>query len=90
MAPQPRARRSIGNIPTSNVNSGVDKENMTADISSFRSNVRAVKPLSRDKKSRSKSLGPGGLDALQNSTGNRRKVNDRNYVLCSCQLTYCR
>lgn len=29
----------------------------------------------KDKKSRSKSLGPGGLDALQDSNGNRRKVN---------------
>jgi hypothetical protein len=28
----------------------------------------------RDKKSRSKSLGPGGLDALQHSNGNRRQV----------------
>ena len=28
----------------------------------------------KDKKSRSKSLGPGGLDALQNSNGNRRQV----------------
>ncbi|KAF4943924.1 hypothetical protein F66182_18697 [Fusarium sp. NRRL 66182] len=31
------------------------------------------KGLMRDKKSRSKSLGPGGLDALQSMSGNRRK-----------------
>jgi kinetochore protein Spc7/SPC105 len=54
----------------------LDKENATADISAGINSKQAVK----DKKSRSKSLGPGGLDALQNSNGNRRKVNHITYI----------
>lgn len=53
---------------------GVDKENATADIDAMEPTEPRVKPTTNDKKSRSKSLGPGGLDALQNTNGNRRKV----------------
>jgi kinetochore protein Spc7/SPC105 len=55
-------------------NPDLDKENVTADIGAVRGAYGAGKPTSKDKKSRSKSLGPGGLDALQYSNGNRRKV----------------
>lgn len=51
-----------------------DKENTTTDVGAIRNGTGNGKSLSRDKKSRSKSLGPGGLDALQDSNGNRRKV----------------
>ncbi|KAE8353997.1 hypothetical protein BDV28DRAFT_132040 [Aspergillus coremiiformis] len=68
-----RSRRSIAHVPRSRFISGVDKENATTDISATPSNLGPAKLGEKDKKSRSKSLGPGGLDALQNSNGNRRK-----------------
>jgi kinetochore protein Spc7/SPC105 len=52
----------------------LDKENATTDIDAIKDASAAGRALTRDKKSRSKSLGPGGLDALQVSNGNRRKV----------------
>jgi kinetochore protein Spc7/SPC105 len=54
--------------------SGLDKENATTDIGAMASSGPNARPAGKDKKSRSKSLGPGGLDALQHSNGNRRKV----------------
>lgn len=73
-ATRPRARRSIAHVPRSKMSSGLDKENATTDIGAvppFQTNTKAA---TKDKKSRSKSLGPGGLDALQKTNGNRRKV----------------
>lgn len=70
----PRSRRSIAYVPRSRMTGGVDKENTTTDIGAIEQNNGRAKPPAKDKKSRSKSLGPGGLDALQNSNGNRRKV----------------
>lgn len=46
----------------------MDKENATIDVGGSRAVSR---------KSRSKSLGPGGLDALKQSAGNRRAVSRR-------------
>ncbi|KAF9875691.1 Spc7 kinetochore protein [Colletotrichum karsti] len=57
-----RTRKSIG-APTSS-RKGTDKENATIDVGSTLAESR--------KKSRSKSIGPGGLDALKNASGNRR------------------
>jgi hypothetical protein len=54
--------------------SGLDKENATTEIGAAPPFSNNSKPSTKDKKSRSKSLGPGGLDALQNSNGNRRQV----------------
>lgn len=71
---RPRSRRSFAQMPHSEIDTGIDKENMTAYLSAIDSGKRMPNKSSRDKKSRSKSLGPGGLDALQNDTGNRRKV----------------
>lgn len=68
-----RSRRSIAHVPRSKMTS-LDKENATADIAAVQPLGNSTKPAAKDKKSRSKSLGPGGLDALQNSNGNRRKV----------------
>ena len=69
-ATRPKSRKSLAHIPSS----GMDQENMTADIGALVGGKNAVpieKPL---KKSRSKSIGPGGLDALKDTAGNRRKV----------------
>jgi kinetochore protein Spc7/SPC105 len=51
----------------------MDQENLTTDFAALAKGKRAPaeKPL---KKSRSKSIGPGGLDALKSTTGNRRIV----------------
>ncbi|KAE8136245.1 hypothetical protein BDV38DRAFT_117894 [Aspergillus pseudotamarii] len=70
---RPRSRRSIAHVPRSRFTPGVDKENTTTDISSSQPVLGSARLGGKDKKSRSKSLGPGGLDALQNSNGNRRK-----------------
>jgi kinetochore protein Spc7/SPC105 len=75
---RPRSRRSIAHIPKTNP--GLDKENVTTDIGTIRGAMSTGKPIPKDKKSRSKSLGPGGLDALQHSNGNRRKVTLSNVM----------
>ncbi|KAL3418581.1 Spc7 kinetochore protein [Phlyctema vagabunda] len=63
---RPKSRKSIAGIPQS------DQENMTVDLSAL-SGKRAPTTEKAGKKSRSKSIGPGGLDALIDSSGNRRK-----------------
>ncbi|KAJ6110619.1 hypothetical protein N7486_002854 [Penicillium sp. IBT 16267x] len=72
-ATRPRSRRSIAHVPRSKMTSKLDKENATTDVGAVPPFGDNSKSITRDKKSRSKSLGPGGLDALQNSNGNRRK-----------------
>ncbi|PNY18824.1 Kinetochore protein spc7 [Tolypocladium capitatum] len=57
-----RTRRSIG--AHTDVRKALDKENVTYDVGSSLATSR--------KKSRSKSMGPGGLDALKQGNGNRR------------------
>ncbi|KAJ5774237.1 hypothetical protein N7457_009133 [Penicillium paradoxum] len=69
----PRSRRSIAHVPRSRMTSGLDKENATTEIGAAQPFLNNTKSAMKDKKSRSKSLGPGGLDALQNSHGNRRQ-----------------
>ncbi|GKZ17574.1 hypothetical protein AbraIFM66951_004330 [Aspergillus brasiliensis] len=71
---RPRSRRSIAHVPRSQLTSTLDKENATTNISSSQPIGERPKLSAKDKKSRSKSLGPGGLDALQDSNGNRRKI----------------
>ena len=65
-ATRPKSRKTLAHIPSSQE---MDQENMTVDIGAL---VGAKKAAS--KKLRSKSIGPGGLDALKDTTGNRRKV----------------
>lgn len=49
---------------------------MTADIGALDvAHKRTTLGDRQSKKSRSKSIGPGGLDALKDATGNRRKVS---------------
>ncbi|KAM5355413.1 hypothetical protein ACJ41O_002059 [Fusarium nematophilum] len=59
-----RTRRSIG--AHTEVHKSMEKENATVDVGSSLAASR--------KKSRSKSLGPGGLDALKKANGNRRSL----------------
>ncbi|KAJ6779655.1 hypothetical protein PWT90_05776 [Aphanocladium album] len=56
-----RARKSIGTHR--DVRKAIDKENATVDIAS---------ELAANRKARSKSIGPGGLDSLRPGAGNRR------------------
>ena len=69
-----RMRKSIGGRSPSRKTA--DRENATVDISSSSAASR--------KKSRSKSIGPGGLDALKSGTGNRRVVRHGIYRMRSC------
>ncbi|KAI9767137.1 MAG: hypothetical protein M1840_005926 [Geoglossum simile] len=63
---QRRSRKSIAHMPSPEKPSIIaDKENMTTDLSSFTASTGKV-----PRKSRSKSIGPGGLNE---ATGNRRK-----------------
>ncbi|KAK2749898.1 hypothetical protein FQN57_005315 [Myotisia sp. PD_48] len=68
-----RARRSLAQIPHRSA-VGIDKENMTTDLNAvLKQTTGAHGNYGKDKRSRSKSLGPGGLDALKDGGGNRRK-----------------
>jgi hypothetical protein len=66
-----RTRRSVG--AHTDVNKAFEKENATVDVTSSLAASR--------KKSRSKSLGPGGLDALMKANGNRRAVRHDPFLL---------
>lgn len=54
--------------------SAMDQENATTDIGVLAGAKRNASSVKDAKKLRSKSIGPGGLDALRDATGNRRKV----------------
>ena len=70
-APRMRqARKSIAHLPSSEV--GGDKENATLDAAALTSMTGTGKQAA--KRSRSKSIGPGGLDALKEGTGNKGGV----------------
>ena len=70
-APRMRqARKSLAHVPSAD--SSGDKENLTVDSAALSSLTAQGKQAS--KKSRSKSIGPGGLDALKESTGNKQEV----------------
>jgi kinetochore protein Spc7/SPC105 len=70
-ATRPKSRKSLAHVPSSQA---MDQENMTADLGALASGKRAIPIEKLAKKSRSKSIGPGGLDALKDTSGNRRKV----------------
>ncbi|KAI9891758.1 MAG: hypothetical protein M1814_002508 [Vezdaea aestivalis] len=70
-APRLRSRKSIAAMPSSGNPAGfLDQENLTMDIGAASRAAKAV----GSKKQRSKSIGPGGLDALSEHAGNRQKV----------------
>ncbi|KAI5308709.1 hypothetical protein KEM55_005055 [Ascosphaera atra] len=65
-----RSRRSFAQMPRRDV----DGENTTSDVGAIsKSQADEAAQRKRDKKLRSKSLGPGGLDALKPRTNDRRK-----------------
>ncbi|KAI9797691.1 MAG: hypothetical protein M1833_005352 [Piccolia ochrophora] len=66
---RPRSRKSVAHMPSP------DKENMTEDVgATLRSRKGLELGEKTKKKSRSKSIGPGGLDALGEDALNRRKI----------------
>ncbi|KAG9243763.1 hypothetical protein BJ878DRAFT_104651 [Calycina marina] len=68
-ATRPKSRKSLGHVAPS----VTGQENATADIGALAGRKKAL-PLERpSKKLRSKSIGPGGLDALKDVSGNRRQ-----------------
>ena len=67
-----QARKSLAHVPSTDVSG--DKENLKVDSAALSSLTEQGKQTT--KKSRSKSLGPGGLDALRESTGNKQEVGD--------------
>lgn len=60
-------RKSIAHQPSS----ASSKDNATTDVAAFQ---RAESLQNNKKKSRGKSIGPGGLEALRETTGNAIKV----------------
>jgi len=69
---RPKARQSIAHIPSAHAPE-LNNENVTADVSSIQRSRSFARQVEK-KKSRSKSLGPGGLEALKEGTGNAAKV----------------
>jgi kinetochore protein Spc7/SPC105 len=69
---RPKARQSLAHVNSAK-ELDYDKENATADLGSMRQRKSAASEFEK-KKSRSKSLGPGGLEALRESAGNATKV----------------
>ena len=79
-----QARKSLAHVPSTDVSG--DKENVKVDSAELSSLTAQGKQAT--KKSRSKSLGPGGLDALRKSTGNKQEVGDPSLKkMFSAQLT---
>ena len=72
---RPKSRKSLGHILWSQEK---NQENTTAFTSTL------VGPGKVSEKLRSKSIGPGGIDALKDSTGNRRKVRAQICSIRSC------
>ena len=72
-APRMRqARKSMSHLPSPDITG--DKENATLDTGEL--SALTIKSKQTAKKSRSKSLGPGGIDALKEGTGNNGKVDN--------------
>lgn len=81
-----QARKSIAHMPSSDV--GGNKENATLDAAALTSMTATGKQAA--KKSRSKSIGPGGLDALKEGTGNKGGVRQCGSRLDAFLLIACK
>src|SRR2546423_4438084 len=68
---RPKSRQSIAHIPSTSAPN--DNENVTADVSFMHKSKNATTHMEK-KKSRSKSMGPGGLEALKENGGNAVEV----------------
>lgn len=73
-ATRPKSRKSLAHVPSAS--QMMDQENMTADLGALAAANGPAGAAKSARKSRSKSIGPGGLDALTNGSGNRCKVGD--------------
>lgn len=62
-----------------------DKENLTIDSAGISSLTALKRPAGMN--SRSKSIGPGGLDALRENSGNRRAVGYFKFARCNVACT---
>ena len=84
-----QARKSLAHVPSTDVSG--DNENSTVDSAALSNLTTQIKEIS--KKSRSKSLGPGGLNALKESTGNKQEVwipepkLDQCSIIVACSTT---
>ncbi|KIW17566.1 hypothetical protein PV08_04761 [Exophiala spinifera] len=67
---KPKSRQSIAHIPSSR--SSASRDNVTTDIAAIHARNNAAQAAK--KRSRGKSLGPGGLEALTETTGNLTKT----------------
>ena len=87
-APRARqTRKSIAHFPSTDL--VWDKENATMDSAALSSLTAQSKE--KIKKSRSKSIGPGGLDALKEGSGNKGEERVSMLVQYFCpKLTRCR
>ena len=72
-AKRPKSRQSIAHLPSKDVTDDL-KENVTDVVSSSHAS-RSTGPQVDKKKTRGKSLGPGGLEALKETTGNAIQVS---------------
>ncbi len=83
-ASRPKSRQSLAHSTATTGASKGDKENFTADVAVLQ---RAHDALNHKKKLRGKSIGPGGLEALKESSGNAVKVMCCSRYVCVCSLT---
>lgn len=93
MAAQRRqTRKSIAHLPSLDADLSIgDKENLGADFSESSQVLAAPSGTeSKQRKLRSKSLGPGGIDALKEDAGNKRKVAYRNCSSASSSANICK
>ena len=76
-APRMRqARKSIAHVPTGDTGGG--KENLTVDTATI--GIVSAQKKQDGKKTRSKSIGPGGLDALREDAGNKQVGLIQTYI----------
>lgn len=73
---RPRSRKSTGHLPSPDTYPGsTDQENVGSSLDKDSHILHAEELGTGRKRLRSKSLGPGGVDALREDAGNRRKVH---------------
>ena len=81
-ATRSKSRQSIAHLPSAKASSF--KDNVTTDVAALQAQHSAAQ---MGKKSRGKSLGPGGLEALKESDGNSIKVIATNVAKSPMLLT---
>lgn len=83
-----KSRQSIAHIPSAR--DAAYKDNATTDVSALQAQ-HANQQLATKKKSRGKSLGPGGIEALKESSANATKVRIPHFAhprCCVASLTW--